>query len=84
MAHQRATSADRAAELSRKRYGGGFVGYLEVVDAQRTALGEKRELVQARSARLLATVQLVQALGGGWEVPLPESEVSREYVPTEP
>lgn len=71
---QAASSAERASRLSRKRYDGGLVSYLEVVDAQRTALTEERELVQAKSARLLATVQLVEALGGGWEVPIPDAE----------
>lgn len=67
-AHRKAAdSADSAAQLSRKRYEGGLVSYLEVVDAERTALNEKRELVRARSTRHLASVQLVQALGGGWE-----------------
>lgn len=64
-----AASAERAARLSRKRYEGGLVSFLEVVDAERTALQETRELVQAKSARLLQTVQLIQALGGGWDIP---------------
>ncbi len=73
-AHQAAaSSAGRAARLSRKRYEGGLVSFLEVVDAERTLLNETRELVQAKSSRLLQTVQLVQALGGGWEVPIPKT-----------
>lgn len=67
-----AAAAERAARLSRKRYDGGLVSYLEVVDAERTALSEKRSLVQARAARVLSTVQLIQALGGGWEAPSEE------------
>ncbi|MAS94648.1 MAG: hypothetical protein CMO55_15730 [Verrucomicrobiales bacterium] len=82
VAHQAAaSSAERAADLSQKRYSGGLVSYLEVVDAQRTALAEKRELVRARSARLLSAVQLVQALGGGWNVPVSTPEAySRKRV----
>lgn len=71
---QASSSAERASRLSRKRYDGGLVSYLEVVDARRTALDEERKLVQARSARLIATVQLIEALGGGWEVPIPDPE----------
>lgn len=71
-----AASANRAADLSQKRYDGGLVSYLEVVDAQRTALNEDRELVRARAARLLTTVQLIQALGGGWNVPVEIPEAS--------
>ena len=74
-AHQAAaTSAERAARLSRKRYDGGLISFLDVIDAERTSLNEDRELVQAKSARLLQTVQLIQALGGGWEVPVPSDE----------
>jgi multidrug efflux system outer membrane protein len=83
-AHQSASrSAERAASLSRKRYEGGFVSFLEVVDAERTALAETRQLVQAKSARLLETVQLIQALGGGWEMPQPEA-ASRHRAATAP
>ena len=78
-AHEAAASAaERAARISRKRYEGGLVSFLDVVDAERTSLSEKRELVQAQSARLLQTVQLIQALGGGWEVPLEESDSTTE------
>lgn len=74
VAHSRAAAAaSRASTLSRTRYDGGLVSYLEVVDAERTSLSEERELVQAKSARLLSTVQLIQALGGGWEKPAPEA-----------
>lgn len=69
-AHQKALDAARtAAILSRRRYEGGLVSYLEVVDAERTALSEERELTRARSARHLASVQLIRALGGGWQRP---------------
>lgn len=80
-AHRAASAAaTRAARLSRTRYEGGFVSFFDVVDAERTSLNETRELVQARAARLLETVQLVQALGGGWEVTVPgraEGEAER-------
>ncbi len=70
VAHEKAAeAANSAATLSRKRYEGGLVSYLEVVDAERTALNEERELVRAKSARHLASVQLIQSLGGGWDKP---------------
>ena len=61
-----ADSAERAASLSRERYEGGLVSFLEVIDAERTSLDQRRELTRARAARHLATVRLIQALGGGW------------------
>lgn len=75
-----AAAAARASKLSRTRYTGGLVSYLDVVEAERTALSEERELVQAKSARLLSTVQLIQALGGGWEVTIPDDSTSRKPV----
>lgn len=68
--HQRAaTAATQAASLSRERYTGGLSSYLEVIDAERTALDERRELTRSRASRQFAAVQLVQALGGGWAKP---------------
>ena len=75
-----AAAAERASKLSRTRYTGGLVSYLDVVEAERTALSEERELIQAKSTRLLSTVQLVQALGGGWEVNFPDEATSRKPV----
>ena len=69
-AHQRAASAaEKAASLARERYTGGLSSYLEVIDAERTALDERRELTRSRTSRQLAAVTLVQALGGGWTKP---------------
>ncbi len=65
-------SSAEATRLSRQRYKGGLVSYLEVVDAERSSLTAKRSRIQAESARLVTSVQLIQALGGGWEVPIPE------------
>ena len=60
------TAADAAAKLARQRYSEGITTYLEVIEAERTSLSARRALVQLRGQRLLTTVQLIQALGGGW------------------
>lgn len=60
------TAADAAAKLARQRYSEGITTYLEVIEAERTALSARRSLVQLRGQRLVTTVQLIQALGGGW------------------
>ncbi|MBL9114911.1 MAG: efflux transporter outer membrane subunit [Verrucomicrobiaceae bacterium] len=60
------TAADAAAKLARQRYTEGVATYLEVIEAERTSLSARRSLVQLRGQRLLTTVQLIQALGGGW------------------
>jgi outer membrane protein TolC len=50
------------------QYKHGAVSYLDVVQAQTTALQEKRGLLQLDTQRLRASVQLIRALGGGWSV----------------
>ena len=63
----RAVSSSReAAQLSTVRYKAGLVSYLEVVDAERTALQNERTASQLNAQRFVASVLLVKALGGGW------------------
>jgi len=66
-AQQRAvTNARRAVELATDRYRSGIVSYIEVVDASRDALQAERDNAQLSGRRLIAAVQLIKALGGGW------------------
>ena len=63
----RAVIASRkAAELSALRYKSGLVSYLEVVDADRTALQNERLATQLDALRLSSRILLIKALGGGW------------------
>jgi outer membrane protein, multidrug efflux system len=67
-AQQRAVAnARRAADLATDRYRSGIVSYLEVVDASREALQSERADAELAGQRLIASVQLIKALGGGWE-----------------
>jgi multidrug efflux system outer membrane protein len=59
-------ASTRTAEISNKRYQAGLVSYLEVVDSDRTKLQIQREAAQILGHRLVTSVQLVKALGGGW------------------
>src|ERR1043166_5872602 len=59
-------NARRAADLATERYRAGLVSYLEVVDASRDALQTERGSAQLTGQRLATTVQLIKALGGGW------------------
>jgi multidrug efflux system outer membrane protein len=59
-------SATRTTALSDVRYRNGLVSQLELLDAQRSELRNRREALQDRSAQYQATVGLVRALGGGW------------------
>jgi multidrug efflux system outer membrane protein len=66
-AQQRAVvNARRAADLAGERYRSGIVSYLDVVDANREALQTERGSAQLVGDRLIATVRLIKALGGGW------------------
>jgi multidrug efflux system outer membrane protein len=56
----------RASELAHTRYDAGFVGYLDVIDAERSTLVAERLAALLAGARYVNAVQLVKALGGGW------------------
>jgi outer membrane protein, multidrug efflux system len=58
--------AKRAEEIAMNRYKVGLVGYLDVVFAQTTLLSNQRVATQISGQRMVATVVLVKALGGGW------------------
>lgn len=59
-------AASRAQALAESRYRNGSNSYLELIDAQRSALSAELAVVQARGAQVGATITLVRALGGGW------------------
>jgi multidrug efflux system outer membrane protein len=59
-------AAKRAEEIAMNRYKAGLVGYLDVVFAQTTLLSNQRVATQISGQRMVATVVLVKALGGGW------------------
>jgi multidrug efflux system outer membrane protein len=60
-------SASRATALSASRYRNGMISQLDLLDAQRSELRNRRQAVQVRAAQYQATVGLIRALGGGWE-----------------
>ena len=60
----------RLAEL---QYQQGLVSYLTVIDAERTLLNNELSAAQILNQRLVSTVLLVKAMGGGWETPTPAS-----------
>ncbi|HEV2318435.1 MAG TPA: efflux transporter outer membrane subunit [Verrucomicrobiae bacterium] len=70
------TSARRSADLADERYRSGIVSYIEVVDANRDALTAERAATQLTGQRLMATVQLIKALGGGFDARLLQAHQS--------
>lgn len=67
-------AAARVTVLSETRYRNGLVSQLELLDAQRSELRNRRQALQVRSAQFQSTVGLIRALGGGW------GEVDRDQV----
>lgn len=63
-----AEAAKNALQISENRYRDGYSSYLEVLDAQRVYNDAASNLALAREARLVASVDLFKALGGGWEM----------------
>jgi outer membrane protein, multidrug efflux system len=58
--------AKGAVEIATNRYKAGLVGYLDVLVAQTTLLANERVAAQISGQRMVGTVALVRALGGGW------------------
>ena len=64
-----ADAAERIEQQQMNRYQAGLTSYTEVVQAQASALSARRSLLQLQLQRQQAAVGLIQALGGGWQVP---------------
>ena len=60
-------SARRSVDLSTARYKRGITTYLEVLTAQSIALSDERTAADLMTRRMTASVQLIKALGGGWD-----------------
>lgn len=66
---QRAVAAaQRSLHLSILRYKGGVTTYLEVITAETALLNNQRTLTDLQTRQFAASVQLIRALGGGWDV----------------
>lgn len=61
-------ASERSLALSTNRYKGGIATYLEVITAQNTALANRRAALNILARRMTASVLLIKALGGGWDV----------------
>jgi NodT family efflux transporter outer membrane factor (OMF) lipoprotein len=66
--HHAVVSAQESLQLFTNRYRGGVDTYLQVVTSQTTALANERNETDIERRRMDATVLLIKALGGGWNV----------------
>jgi NodT family efflux transporter outer membrane factor (OMF) lipoprotein len=73
-------SAKKFLELETGRYDTGIDPYVDVVTAQTTLLSDQQSLASLHTQQMTASVQLIEALGGGWDssqLPSP-AEVSKK------
>ena len=61
-------SADRSLQEATVRYTAGLDPYLNVIAAQTILLEDQQTAVTFRAQQMIASVQLIEALGGGWDV----------------
>jgi NodT family efflux transporter outer membrane factor (OMF) lipoprotein len=71
-----ADAADLSVNLALSRYRRGAASYLDVVEAQSAALGAQRSVIEIRTRQLDANVDLIRALGGGWQKGDPSTAAS--------
>jgi len=62
-------AARKQLEIASNRYRDGLITYLEVATAENIVLNIERTAVQLHGQRLVSTVALIKALGGGWQNP---------------
>ena len=67
-------AARESLRLTQNQYKAGVIAYLGVVVVQATALNNERSVLSLLQSRLIASVQLIAALGGGWDGALQVSE----------
>jgi NodT family efflux transporter outer membrane factor (OMF) lipoprotein len=60
-------AAQESLEISTVQYQGGLANYLQVIISQSSALQNQRTAVDILTRRMVASVSLIQALGGGWD-----------------
>lgn len=68
---QAVDSSREYLRLSETQFQQGLISYLQVIDAERTLLGNELSAAQLASLRLVSAVQLIKALGAGWEEGVP-------------
>ena len=66
------TALEKVLILSVKRFDSGYGTYLEVIEAKRSLLTSRLNLIQLNTALITNQITLYKALGGGWERPKPE------------
>jgi len=80
-------SAVRSLRLATDRYRLGIDPYLNVITAQTTLFSNQQTAVDLRIQQIVASVQLIEAVGGGWDsstLPTSQQIISRDTPPSVP
>ena len=76
--HEAVVAAQQALALELERYRAGTDSYLNVITTQIIALGDQQPAITILQRRMSAAVDLVKAVGGGWDAStLPSADVLR-------
>jgi NodT family efflux transporter outer membrane factor (OMF) lipoprotein len=77
-------ASEQAVYLARDSYSHGLTNFLQVLDAQRTAISARQQLIQANISLINDVVALYNALAGGWqerETPIPPPLIDTSLPP---
>jgi outer membrane protein TolC len=67
-------STQKAVDATLNQYNAGTVPYTSVITEQNLLLSDQQTLLAVQQSRLVASVALIEALGGGWSAAdLPQS-----------
>lgn len=78
-----ATALERVLAAEQQRYEAGDSSALELLDAERSLLSSRSAALAAERQTLLASVDLMVALGGGWASKSPASNTGAAIEPTD-
>ncbi|HUY69119.1 MAG TPA: efflux transporter outer membrane subunit [Alphaproteobacteria bacterium] len=76
---QAVADAQKSETLVLNQYKAGIVNYSSVLVAQNTALADQQTALSVRENRFAASVGLIEALGGGWDVAQLEGATSAKH-----
>jgi NodT family efflux transporter outer membrane factor (OMF) lipoprotein len=78
-------STQKAVDVIFNEYRAGTVAYTSVITEQALLLGDQQTALSVRQSRLVASVALVEALGGGWSASeLPSTQTVKDANPIFP
>ena len=77
-------AAKRTLDIAEARYNAGLDPYLNVIVAQTSLLANQQTAVTIRMQQMVASVQVIKALGGGWDASqIPSQKDLERRIPSE-